>query len=106
MASSIGNWIKSLCTPALVYFGFSMFALLLVLFHNLGNSNSYHLGSWFSCKVPSTLLVISLKGLYIVFWTYVLNLICKNGHPMLSWVLVLMPWCLILACMFLIIINK
>jgi hypothetical protein len=33
--------------------------------------------------------------IYVVFWTWVLNLICKAGYKWLSWVLVLAPFVLI-----------
>jgi hypothetical protein len=29
--------------------------------------------------------------LYIIFWTWILNLICKSGASVVSWVLVLFP---------------
>ena len=32
---------------------------------------------------------------YVVFWTWVLNLICKAGYKWISWVLVLAPFVII-----------
>lgn len=96
--------LKDLCTPALLYFAISMFALLVVLFQNLGYSNSYHVGS-FSCRVPSTAAVFIVKLIYVLFWTYVLNLICKDGHVGLSWLLVLLPWLLLFVMMGVLMIN-
>jgi hypothetical protein len=52
--------LKELCTPASLYFVISMIALVMVLFQNLGNNNSYHVGS-FSCRVPSTMAVFIVK---------------------------------------------
>jgi hypothetical protein len=69
--------LKDLCTPAMLYFVISMIALIVVLFQNLGNTNSYHVGS-FSCRVPNTAAVFIVKLIYVLFWTYVLNLICKD----------------------------
>lgn len=96
--------LKKLCTPALLYFVISIFAWGIVLFQNLGNSHSYHLGN-FSCRVPNTILVFVLKLLYILFWTYVLQLICKDGHVGISWLLVLLPWLLLFVIIGLLMLN-
>lgn len=97
--------LKQLCPPAAFYFVVSVIALIVIAFQNLGNSHSYHVGSMFSCRVPSTALTILCKLVFIMFWTYVLNLICRDGHSGLSWFLVLLPWVVLLIMMFLILIN-
>ena len=96
--------LKELCSPSLLYFGISMIALVLVFLQNLGNKNSYHVGS-FSCRVPNTTIVFIIKFIYILFWTYVLNLICKDGHTGLSWLLVLLPWLLLFVMMGILMLN-
>jgi hypothetical protein len=96
--------LKELCTPAAIYFIISMLSLVIVLFQNLGNSESYNVGN-FSCRVPNTLFVFIVKFIYIVFWTYVLNLICKDGHVGISWLLVILPWLLLFVIMGLLMIN-
>jgi len=96
--------LKELCTPASLYFVISIIALVIVLMQNIGNSNSYHVGS-FSCRVPNTTIVFIIKLLYILFWTYVLNLICKDGHMGLSWLLVLLPWILLFVMMGILMLN-
>ena len=96
--------VKELCSPAALYFIISMLALVIVLFQNLGNSNSYTVGS-FSCRVPSTILIFIIKLIYILFWTWILNLICKDGHTVISWILVLLPWIMLLVLIGIIMIN-
>ena len=96
--------LKELCTPAMIYFVISMIALIMVLFQNLGNSNSYNVGS-FSCRVPNTALVFIAKLMYVLFWTYILNLICKDGHTSLSWLLVLRPWILLFVMIGILMLN-
>lgn len=96
--------LKELCTPAMIYFVISFIALAMVLLQNLGNQNSYTVGS-FSCRVPNTALVFIVKLIYILFWTWVLNLICKDGHTGISWLLVLLPWILLFVMMGLLMIN-
>ena len=96
--------IKELCSPALLYFVISIVCLTLVLFQNLGNSNSYNIGN-FSCRVPNTALIFIIKFIYILFWTWVLNLICKDGHTTISWLLVLFPWILLFVIIGLLMLN-
>jgi hypothetical protein len=96
--------IKELCTPALLYFLISIVCLTLVLFQNLGNSNSYNVGN-FSCRVPNTALIFIIKFIYILFWTWVLNLICKDGHTTISWLLILFPWILLFVIIGLLMLN-
>jgi hypothetical protein len=96
--------LKDLCTPAMLYFVISVIGLVIVLMQNLGNTNSYHVGS-FSCRVPNTALIFIVKLIYILFWTYVLNLICKDGHMGVSWLLVLLPWILLFVMMGILMLN-
>jgi len=96
--------LKELCSPAALYFIMSIFSLLMILFQNLGNSNSYHMGN-FSCRVPSTTLIFIIKLIYILFWTWILNLICKDGHTGVSWLLVLFPFILFFILIGMIMIN-
>lgn len=53
------------------------------------NSN-YKCGS-FSVNVPSVMLIFAFKIVYVLFWTYVLNLLCKDNNVRLAWLLVLFP---------------
>ena len=96
--------LKELCSPALVYFIISIVALAIVLLQNLGNNYSYTVGS-FSCRVPNTMLIFIVKLIYILFWTWILNLICKDGHTGISWMLVLLPWLLLFVMMGMLMIN-
>jgi hypothetical protein len=83
--------ISQLCTPSYVYFIMSMLSLAMLAIQNLGNRKLYSLGS-FSCRVPSTIAIFLIKLVYILFWTWVLNLMCKDGHINIAWFLVLLPF--------------
>jgi hypothetical protein len=96
--------LKELCTPAMIYFVISIISLVIVLLQNLGNTNSYNVGS-FSCRVPNTAIVFIVKLVYILFWTYILNLICQDGHTSLSWLLVLLPWILLFVMIGILMLN-
>ena len=92
--------LKELCTPAFVYFVLSMIGLILMLVQNLGNNNVYSLGS-FSSRVPNTTMIFIFKIIYILFWTWILNLICRDGHSGIAWFLVLVPFILVFVMMLL-----
>lgn len=82
--------LRNLCSPALFYLVISLSALLVMFLQNSTNEKVYCLGHY-SCDVPSVFLIFVVKILYILFWTWVLNLICRDGYPIVSWVLVLLP---------------
>lgn len=85
--------IKNLCKPAYIYLVISVISTLVLMIQNMGNQNRYCAGS-FECAVPSTALVFIVKFLYIAFWTFVLNSICRAGHKQFAWFLVLLPFIL------------
>ena len=95
---------KTLCPPAMLYFVISIMFMMMALFQNLGDNRHYNLGD-FSCAVPNTTVVFVVKLLYILFWTYILNLICKDGYTTLSWLLVLFPFVMLFAIIGLLMIN-
>lgn len=97
--------LKDLCTPAAIYFVVSIIAMALVLLQNIGNRNMLNMGS-FACQVPNTALVFIVKLIYILFWTWILNLMCKDGHSEISWFLVLLPWILMFVFIGLVMINQ
>jgi hypothetical protein len=86
--------LNQLCTPAYVYFIISTLGLAFAAIQNLGNTQMYALGN-FSCRVPSTIAIFILKLVYILFWTWILNLMCKDGEQTIAWLLVLFPFILL-----------
>jgi hypothetical protein len=97
--------LNELCTPAAFYFIISIFGLVIIMFQNVGNRNRFNLGK-FSCQVPNTLLLLAGNLVYILFWTWILNLICKDGHSIISWLLVLLPFIFAFIIFGLVILNK
>jgi len=96
--------LGDLCSPAMFYFCISILALFISLFQNIGNNGKYTLGN-FSMKVPSIILVFIAKFIYIIFWTWILNLICKDGHVGIAWLLALLPFILFFIVIFLLMLN-
>ena len=87
--------LSQLCTPSYIYFLISVLAIAMSAVQNIGNNKKYNLGI-FSCRVPSCFAVFIFKVLYILFWTWVLNLICRGGGTAVSWFLVLIPYLIFL----------
>ncbi len=81
---------KELCSPSKFYFAVSILFLISSAIQNIGCDNKYHLGHY-SCPVSSTIILFAFKLGYILFWTWILNLVCKDGHKTIAWLLVLFP---------------
>jgi len=96
--------MKDLCSPALFYFVISIIGLIIVGFQNMGNRNIYAIGPT-SCRVSSTMFVFFVKLIYILFWTWILNLICGSGHSGIAWFLVLIPFILVFAIILIFMVN-
>ena len=99
--------LKSLCSPAYLYLVISVILLILVIGQNLvqGNTNQLCVGVY-SCYVSNVIWVLLLKILYIAFWTFVLDALCKYGLRELAWFLVLFPLVLAGILLGLLLINQ
>ena len=86
--------LRNLCTPAYVYLVISSVALVVMFLQNIGNTKIYCLGSY-SCDVSNTTMIFVIKLIYILFWTWILNLMCKDGHSGIAWFLVVLPFVLL-----------
>lgn len=84
---------RTLCQPAFIYLMVSIFSIFFIAIQNLNDCSRYHVGS-FSCQVTSVIPVFIVKFVYVIFWTYILNLICNDHNKALAWLLVLVPYIL------------
>ena len=67
-----------LCTPAKIYFAIAVLSSLLALIYN------------------TPILAVFIKLIFSFIWAFILNWLCNNGFTVVSWVLVLLPYVLIL----------
>jgi len=74
---NLGKTFKELCTPAMVYLAISIITIFVALFNGV------------------TIMIVAVKAIFVLFWTIILNLLCKNGMKYVSWFLVLLPYVLI-----------
>ena len=89
--------LRNLCTPASIYLVISLIAFFIIMIQNQYNSTTYCMGNY-TCEVSNITLIFIVKLLYILIWTWILNLICKVGSPVFAWILLLFP--LVLMFMF------
>ena len=82
----------NLCTPAYVYLVLSIILLIVMFFQNMYNGvNVFCLGSQ-ECNITDSTNIYLIKIILIIFWTWVLNIICKEVTPTISWLLILFPF--------------
>ena len=82
---------NSLCSPAQLYLGISVLAVLSQCYQNIGNPNVFACGLMKAGTPINNVFYIVFEVLYVLGWTYLLNVLCKKGYKQLSWLLVLLP---------------
>lgn len=86
--------LRNLCTPAYVYLVISVIAIILMALQNLSNPQMYCIGIY-ACSTSSVFMIFLLKIVYVIFWTWILNIICSAGATGIAWFLVLLPYLLL-----------
>ena len=82
--------IHKLCKPAYVYLVISAITIILMMVQNAGASGTYKVGMY-QCPCNNTAGIFLGKAIYVAFWTFILNAVCKAGYKSVSWFLVLFP---------------
>ena len=86
--------LRQLCTPAMVYLGVSLFAIVVMFMQNIGNREVYCVGKYQCHSTFSLPFIFMMKLVYVLFWTWILNLICGSGYESVAWFLVIIPFVL------------
>ena len=100
------NMFKNLCKPAFIYLVLSILSVILIGSQNMSNGAGYYCVGNYECSTSSKFTVFMFKILYILFWTFVLNCICKAGYKGVSWFLVLFPIILMFVLIALVLLNS
>ena len=66
--------ISKLCTPAMIYFVISVIALA------------------YSAFMKFNIMSLVFSGISILFWSWLLNYLCKKGYHVISWVILFLPF--------------
>jgi hypothetical protein len=61
-----------------------------MIFSNIGNHKSFCMGNY-DCPVDNIYHIYILKTVYVLFFTIILDSLCKNGYSSISWFLVFFP---------------
>lgn len=86
------QYYSKLCKPAKFYFIVSVIVYLIVFIQNITTPGKFSLGLY-SVDHEQTPMILIYNALYILFWTFVLNMIC-TGSEVISWIIVLFPFIL------------
>lgn len=73
---------SKLCTPAKIYFVFSVLTCIIMLFNRI------------------SFLAVFSKLVFAILWTVVLSWLCHKGYKSISWFLVLIPFIMIFLAYF------
>lgn len=86
--------LTNMCTPATIYFVISLIGLIIIGLNNLDNNDKVCVGDMY-CYVGNNTTVFILNAIYILFWTFILDLMCKGGYSTLSWFVLLLPFIIV-----------
>ena len=87
-----GDYFSNLCRPAYVYLVINVMVFISLAVQNLGNTQHITIGQH-TIPVPHhSFLYFVFKALFILFWTYILDSMCKAGYTGLSWFVLLLPF--------------
>jgi hypothetical protein len=85
----------NICRPALIYLIVSFIGFFVLVTTSFGNTNNLCLGA-FKCDQSNLYMVYLINIMYILLWTWLLNLLCKYGGELIAWIFVLLPISLLL----------
>ena len=63
-----------LCSPALLYFIMAILCIIVLMANQV------------------SLVVIMIKMVFVIAWTWVLNFFCNKGYSIVSWIFVITPF--------------
>ena len=89
--SQLEKRIRSLCTPAQVYFFISIISILGILSQNVMASNTFRVGLYSVQSPISNLWFFAIKIIGVLIWTFILDYLCNSGWKGMAWFLVLLP---------------
>lgn len=90
------GYLDNYCRPAVLYFILSMITIVIIAFQSMSTGvNLYCMGDGV-CSASNVYMIYIIKLLYVFFWTWLLNVMCKGGAEWFSWFLVLIPYLLFL----------
>ena len=97
------KFYDKLCKPAQLYLLISLVVYVIILIQNIASPDRFTLGPY-SCMHDNQPLVMVGQLIYIAFWTWLLNMICKINTG-ISWAIVLFPFILFFVVFLAVVFN-
>jgi hypothetical protein len=85
------NTLNTLCLPAQIYLFIEVLIILGMTYQNWNNGDNTLCVGQYACNVESKVSIVLSKLIYVAFWTFILNLLCRGGYKKFAWFLVLLP---------------
>lgn len=79
-----------LCIPSLVYLIISFIFISLIYYQNRYFPNVYCVGN--GCQTENLISIYTLKILFVIFWAWILNILCAAGFSVVSWLVIWIPF--------------
>ncbi len=87
--------LANYCTPARIYLGISVATLFLIIIQNLMNPNDKELCiGVYKCTMSHKIYLLVFQTLYMIFWTWFLNFLCRKKLVKLAWFILILPFLL------------
>ena len=102
---SVRKNIDSLCQPAFLYFLISVISMVAMMIQNLTKGKNVLCLGEYQCTTSSAPFVFLVEAVYILFWTKVIDILCKRGMLNIAWFLVLFPYILMFILIGLFMLN-
>ena len=102
---SIRKNIDALCKPAFLYFFISLISLVAMMIQNLTKGKNVLCLGEYQCNTSSAPFIFLGEALYILFWTKIIDILCKRGMTNIAWFLVLFPYILMFILIGLFMLN-
>ena len=97
------KFYDKLCKPAQLYLLISLVVYVIILIQNIASPDRFTLGPY-SCMHDNQPIVMVGQLIYIAFWTWLLNMICKINTG-ISWLIVLFPFILFFVVFLAVVFN-
>lgn len=89
--------LNKLCTPSQLYLLIAVISLIIIVYYNYEALDfTLCIGEYRCFSTLSKTDLLILNTIYIIFWTFILDLMCKGGYKNLAWFFVLLPLLLLI----------
>ncbi len=94
---------NNLCMPSKLYLIIGVILLAISLYYDMNTKDSAKmcLGN-VNCKIKNKPAYYFLNLMFILFWSWMLNTLCRYGWTKMSWVIFLFPYIIMIVAFILI----